>query len=127
MTEPTCKHCGAVRMYRRGLCRSCYATPGVREQYPSGRVKLNFGPMCRHCQRAKINRPRGLCWCCYYRPDVRDLYPAAVVRGEGLQGDSVRDPEPTAALPGTEERLRILAERVARKESLFHSQDSRRG
>jgi hypothetical protein len=32
----TCRHCGRSRVNRpRGLCWSCYYTPGVRERYPS--------------------------------------------------------------------------------------------
>jgi hypothetical protein len=31
-----CRHCGRARVSRpRGLCWSCYYTPGVREKYPS--------------------------------------------------------------------------------------------
>ena len=31
-----CRHCGRSRVNRpRGLCWSCYYTPGVRERYPS--------------------------------------------------------------------------------------------
>lgn len=31
-----CRHCGQVKANRpRGLCWSCYYTPGVRAQYPS--------------------------------------------------------------------------------------------
>ena len=31
-----CKHCARSKVNRpRGLCWSCYYTPGVREQYPS--------------------------------------------------------------------------------------------
>src|SRR5437588_11408350 len=31
-----CRHCGRNRVNRpRGLCWSCYYTPGVRERYPS--------------------------------------------------------------------------------------------
>ena len=31
-----CRHCGRVKSNRpRGLCWSCYYTPGVREMYPS--------------------------------------------------------------------------------------------
>jgi hypothetical protein len=36
-----------------------------------------YGPACRHCGRAKVNRPLGLCWACYYAPAVRALYPSA--------------------------------------------------
>lgn len=32
----TCRHCGRSRVNRpRGLCWSCYYTPGLRERYPS--------------------------------------------------------------------------------------------
>jgi hypothetical protein len=32
----TCRHCGRSKVNRpRGLCWSCYYTPGVRERYPS--------------------------------------------------------------------------------------------
>jgi hypothetical protein len=31
-----CRHCGKVKSNRpRGLCWSCYYSPGVREKYPS--------------------------------------------------------------------------------------------
>lgn len=32
-------------------------------------------PICRHCNRKPVTRPRGLCWYCYYDLNVRDLYP----------------------------------------------------
>src|SRR5262245_35331292 len=32
----SCRHCGRSKVNRpRGLCWSCYYTPGVRERYPS--------------------------------------------------------------------------------------------
>jgi len=33
--------------------------------------------------------------------------------------------QPTAALPGTEEKILIMIERAARREQLFHPQDGR--
>lgn len=30
--------------------------------------------LCRHCARAKVNRPLGLCWRCYYTPGLREHY-----------------------------------------------------
>lgn len=33
---PICKHCGQSKVNRpRGLCWSCYYTPGVKDMYPS--------------------------------------------------------------------------------------------
>lgn len=38
-----CRHCHKIRATRpRGLCWTCYYTPGVREQYPS------MSPFVRH-------------------------------------------------------------------------------
>ena len=33
-------------------------------------------PICKHCEKSKVNRPRGLCWSCYYPPGVKDMYPS---------------------------------------------------
>jgi hypothetical protein len=35
--------------------------------------------------------------------------------------------EPTAAVPGSEEKLGVLAERASREEQLFHPEDRRAG
>ena len=32
-------------------------------------------PICKHCRKSKVNRPRGLCWGCYYTPGVKDHAP----------------------------------------------------
>jgi hypothetical protein len=84
---------------------------------------------CRHCQRpeAKVNRPRGLCWHCYYKPGVRDLYPSTSKHGQrGVGGDNHRRPlpqEPTQAQCGSEGKIRVLEERAARGEQLWHPDD----
>lgn len=54
---------------------------------------------CRHCQKAKISRPRDLCWECYNEAGVRDLYPSTskyspmAARAESEQLESI-PPEP---------------------------------
>lgn len=84
---------------------------------------------CRHCQSHNVNRPRGLCWGCYYRPGLRDLYPSTsryARRGVG-NGHLVNAPipqVPTAASPGSNEKLRVLAERAKRDERLHHPNDA---
>lgn len=83
--------------------------------------------LCLHCNLRKINRPRNLCWPCYYSP-IRNLYPAKgrkPNRGNG-QSEGFATPEPTMALPGTPEKIEVLAQRIARGERLFHAQDARR-
>ncbi len=46
-------------------------------------------PLCRHCTKGKVNRPRGLCWRCYYTPGVKALY--------GITHKFAPKPEPTEA------------------------------
>ena len=85
--------------------------------------------LCRHCQRSKVNRPRGLCWSCYYRPGVRDQYPSTskfARRGVGnFAGAAPVPPRPTAAMPGSAEKLAVLEERARMKLSLWHPDDAR--
>ena len=84
--------------------------------------------ICRHCLRAKANRPRGLCWSCYYRPGVRDRFPSTskfARRGIlDFNGRTSVAPRPTAALPGTPEKVAILAERACLGLSLWHPHDA---
>ena len=85
--------------------------------------------ICRHCQQSKVNRPRGLCWSCYYRPGVREQYPSTskfARRGVGnFFGRAPQPACPTAATPGTPEKIAVLAERVRQKLSLWHPEDGR--
>ena len=46
-----------------------------------------MNPICRHCTKSKVNRPRGLCWSCYYTPGVKDLYVDPITGGKYLQID----------------------------------------
>jgi hypothetical protein len=84
-------------------------------------------PVCRHCRKSVVTRPRGLCWSCYYRPGVKQLYPSMskyARHGEGnATGPHPLPASPTSAAPGSAEKLGVLAERVRRGESLFHPGD----
>jgi hypothetical protein len=84
--------------------------------------------ICRHCNQSKVNRPRGLCWSCYYKPGVRDKYPSTskfARRGVGnFCGQAPLPPCPTAALPGSPEKLAVLAERARLKLALWHPDDA---
>lgn len=80
---------------------------------------------CVHCG-VMGTRPRGLCWRCHNQPEVRKLYRAATDNGVPYTGGSRRG-EPTNALPGTEEKIRVLEERAAKGLALFHPQDARPG
>lgn len=83
---------------------------------------------CRHCQKAQVNRPRGLCWSCYYTPGVRELYPSTskfARRGvSDFNGRCAPAAVPTAALPGSPEKVAILEERARLKQVLWHPRDA---
>ncbi len=85
-------------------------------------------PICKHCRRAKVNRPRGLCWGCYYTPGVKDLFPSTskyARRGEGnFTGNAPVAPEPTPAPPGSAEKMAVLEMRVKLKQALWHPADA---
>src|SRR5438874_1522881 len=83
--------------------------------------------LCRHCNKVRSNRPRGLCWSCYYSPGVREQYPSTskfARRGVKDFNGRTKLGEPTDALPGSEEKIRILMERARLGLSLFHPQDA---
>src|SRR5581483_10972436 len=85
-------------------------------------------PLCRHCQKVKSNRPRGLCWSCYYTPGVRELYPSTskfARRGVADFNGRAKMPEPTDALPGTPEKVRVLEERARLGQQLWHPLDAK--
>ena len=82
---------------------------------------------CRHCGEHNVNRPRGLCWGCYYAPGVLQLYPSTskyARRGVGNFSGASKMPQPTGALPGTRDKIEILAERARLGQSLFHPADA---
>ncbi len=85
--------------------------------------------LCRHCQERYITRPRGLCWGCYSRSAIRGLYCSAKKTEEELEatvkpGTATR--RPTSALPGSRDKVRVLARRFARGNALWHVLDARR-
>ena len=85
-------------------------------------------PICKHCRKSKVNRPRGLCWGCYYTPGVKDQHPSTskyARRGEGNFTGPAAMPEPTTAAPGTPEKLAVLEQRAKLKQALWHPLDAR--
>ena len=83
---------------------------------------------CRHCEQASVNRPRGLCWSCYYTPGVREKYPSTskyARRGVGNFCGNAAVCEPTAALPGSPEKLAVLEQRARLRQQLWHALDGR--
>jgi hypothetical protein len=84
--------------------------------------------LCQHCHQARISRPRRLCWSCYYKPGVRELYPSTSKfgrRGVGnFNGNAPLPAFPTHAIPGSAEKLAVLAERARLRQSLWHPADA---
>ncbi len=78
--------------------------------------------LCRHCNETPGTRARGLCWRCYYAPGVRGRYASKIDRGAGLRKGRLPC-VPTSAMPGSSEKIRILADRAARGQELFHAND----
>jgi len=85
-------------------------------------------PVCKHCSRSKVNRPRGLCWSCYYTPGVKEMYPSTskyARRGVGNRtGVRPLPPFPTTAGPGTPEKMAVLEERARDGFALWHPHDA---
>ncbi|CAN5517567.1 hypothetical protein BH11PLA2_BH11PLA2_09510 [soil metagenome] len=83
---------------------------------------------CRHCGRAKVNRPRGLCWSCYYTVGVKERYPSTskfANRGIGnVFRNAVLPPIPTTAAPGTPEKMAVLEMRARMGQALWHPLDA---
>jgi hypothetical protein len=83
-------------------------------------------PRCRHCQAAPVSRPRGLCWKCFYTPAIRALYPPADLPQGVLDGFGERPlpAKPTAARPGTAEKVEVLCQRARLRQNLWHPEDA---
>lgn len=85
--------------------------------------------ICKHCRREiPNNRPRGLCSTCYNSPGIREAYPAHPTYGrrELIPANTYPTtlPEPTDALPGTQQKCEILERRASAGLVLFHPQDA---
>lgn len=82
---------------------------------------------CRHCGIVKPIRVRRLCWNCSRDFDILRRYPPDLRFGSsgfGLGFAGGHQPAfPTACLPGTDAKIEVMAERAARRETLFHPAD----
>lgn len=86
------------------------------------------GPRCLACNRNARCRPRGLCFGCYADPVVRSQHHSTDPRGrrgEGIiTGAGLPPRSPTTYLPGSDEKVEVMAARAARGEQLFHPLDA---
>lgn len=84
---------------------------------------------CRSCGRLNPSRPRGLCNKCYNSLEVRERFPSLPSRGS-CRGEpdfygASHVPEPTVALPGSEEKVLVMIRRCELRQSLFHPRDAK--
>lgn len=86
--------------------------------------------VCLHCKRERYIQCRSLCNPCYANATIRHLYPVTqdsdrTGRPEELLPPFPREkPKPTQALPGSEEKIQVLMERVWSGQYLWHREDA---
>jgi hypothetical protein len=114
-----CVTCADEPEYRRHMCRLCYEKS----------LRAQKGPVaCRHCgvlAGPHARRWRGLCSRCYRTPAIMAIYPR---RGGGPGADrnqaSPLSSASTDAVPGSAEKIAVLAERARKRQALFHPGDA---
>lgn len=83
--------------------------------------------LCVHCNMRKVWKARGLCGPCYKDKGIKALYKPAwePSKSHGGRGAAPLPAEPTDAWGGSEEKIKVLAERAERGEQLFHPDDNK--
>ena len=104
-----------------GVCHRC--RPKAR-----GEQRRASGERCVHCRERPACRARQMCWTCYYTPGLRGRYRVAhraSRKGEAADftGPGREPAAATEAAPGSEEKMRVMEDRVSRGEKLHHPQD----
>lgn len=97
--------------------------------YDGTETALQVVTVCCHCGRHRWIRcpARRLCEPCWRNPAIRHQHPlpANLVKFslKGILLSAQATPEPTAAIPGTEAKIEVLAGRAERGENLWHVLD----
>ena len=131
-----CRHCRHCKMDagRRGLCHRCWDCPSIRQLYPMhSNTAKRFGRRlpCRNCGVGQAVRARGLCDPCYKDPEIRASFPLLSDEKDWSRGGRISQPSPklpaaaTDAIPGSEEKISVLTERISNGEALWHPGDLR--
>lgn len=86
--------------------------------------------LCCHCHKCKACRPRGLCWRCFHTPAIKDMHPSTSKFGLPRRGipdtyGGSKLPEPTTALPRSQDKVAVMEQRALQQLSLFHPQDAK--
>lgn len=87
-------------------------------------------PWCKHCGKVGLTRSRGLCYACYQNYEIRKQYGSytKVPFGSEFNLDSRSRPlplpdQPTEAVPGSEQKVAIMEQRLQSGRSIFHPHD----
>jgi hypothetical protein len=109
------------------LCRQCYADPAIRDRYPA-RQSPNSADQCAECRQHGAVYQLGLCRRCYGVEEHRVKHH----NGPGGAYATIADhygghvlPPPCAALPGSEEKIRVLRFRASKGLALHGARDRR--
>jgi hypothetical protein len=83
---------------------------------------------CRHCRMRIATRCRGLCRICYYQSAIRECY-GRLPRSCNRQGVALTAPtrppdRPTAALPGSQDKVLVLMARAEAGVDLWSPDDA---
>lgn len=82
---------------------------------------------CRRCGRAGGIDRRGLCRPCYRDKGARRAYDRLSHQRSPVPQDGLVPPaEPCLAMPGTPEKVEVMARRAESGEYLFHELDAKR-
>jgi hypothetical protein len=92
------------------------------------RIRLSMCSNCFHRPQAARGIPRHykLCPSCYFSPRVRKMLgvPGQLMAPRGVKPE---DYAPTSAMPGSREKVAVMADRVARGLPLYHPLDAPQG
>lgn len=83
---------------------------------------------CKHCLTRQCCPGRPLCHACRLDPAIRELFPTASKfgrRGVGAGNVAPLEPAPTAAAPGSVEKVAVMEARAERGEAIFSELDQK--
>lgn len=130
MSPAPCVHCQKRQASRAwGLCWRCSRIRDVRTRYiPASWHRRGKRRRCVHCHERLVWRNCQLCRHCYRIPDVLAHYHPQAHRNKPPEvpdhyGPAPLPERPTRCRPGSEDKIRVLAQRASLGQALFHPRD----
>lgn len=100
------------------------------------RKKKQYRVICGYCKKDSVLYCRSLCRRCYDDQKIREEFQVSSKKGSKARmlgafkngetytsSPNLREPEPTDAMPGSEEKIRIMEYRAANGFSIFSPND----